>query len=287
LPEDVEGCAGVYVQSDRQRLLQVLLNLLSNAVKYNRPDGCIELSCAASGGRASIAVTDTGMGISDGDLEKLFAPFERLGADGTGVEGTGVGLALSRVLSREMHGSLTVTSVVGTGSTFTLDLPAADTLETAVPAVTRPEAVGAAVSTEAVTVLAIEDNVANTRLLERIMERCENSVLLTAIQGRLGLELATQHHPDLILLDLHLPDLTGEAVLQLLQADPKTSAIPVVICSGDASEGQRRACLDGGAAAYLTKPYELGELYELIEQARSGGPVVQVERTGGLGGSTL
>jgi PAS domain S-box-containing protein len=273
IPTEILGCDELYVQSDRQRLLQVLLNLLSNAVKYNRPNGRIELCCQSSGGTVSIAVSDTGIGMCEADLGKLFTPFERLGAEATDIEGTGVGLALSRVLSQQMGGALTVFSTVGTGSTFTLELPASQAPGPTVASGPTVDPVAAG-TLKLVTVLAIEDNVANIRLLERAMQLRENVVLLTAIQGRLGLELAAQHHPDLILLDLHLPDLPGEIVLQHLCADPATSAIPVVICSADATPNQRQNCLDRGAAAYLTKPLDLVEIFELIENVRVEEPLV-------------
>jgi PAS domain S-box-containing protein len=273
LPLSLDDFGSVHVLSDRQRLLQVMLNLLSNAVKYNRRDGKVDLACQASGGTVSIAVTDTGMGIGEPDLAKLFTPFERLGAENTRIEGTGVGLALSRVLSQQMGGSLTVSSSVGTGSTFTLELPVSEPADA--PAVSGASS-HPTVSPGArpMTVLAIEDNVVNIRLLEHVMVRCENVTLLSAIQGRRGLEIAAQHHPDLILLDLNLPDLPGETVLQHLRADPATASIPVVICSADASLNQSRRLLESGAAAYLTKPVRLSQLFELIEGARAGNPPV-------------
>jgi CheY-like chemotaxis protein len=191
-----------------------------------------------------------------------------------GVEGTGVGLAVSRVLSTEMGGSLTVTSTLGTGSTFTLELPTGHlSAAPEAPADRAHEPGLGEPSVRQVTILAIEDNVVNIRLLERIVQNCENAVLLTAIQGRIGLELAGQHHQDLVLLDLNLPDLSGEEVLERLKAGPGTATIPVVICSGDASDAHRRTCLEAGAAAYLTKPLDLDELYRLVEQARRGEPV--------------
>jgi len=122
-------------------------------------------------------------------------------------------------------------------------------------------------------VLAIEDNVANIRLIEQAMRRCANVTLVTAIQGRLGLDLAVQHQPDLILLDLHLPDVPGNSVLTRLRENPTTSSIPVVICSADASQSLRRECLELGAVAYLTKPYKLNDLYDLIEHVRVGDPL--------------
>jgi CheY-like chemotaxis protein len=124
-----------------------------------------------------------------------------------------------------------------------------------------------------VTVLVIEDNVANIRLIEQAMRRCDNVVLLTAIQGRLGLDIAAQHQPDLILLDLHLPDVSGDSVLRHLHADPATASIPVVVCSADASPGQPQHMIDRGAAGYLTKPYLLSTLYSMIEHVRAGEPL--------------
>jgi PAS domain S-box-containing protein len=267
LPVEIDA-SDVFVLADRQRLLQVTLNLLSNAVKYNRPDGRIEVTCESSGGTVLIAVTDTGLGISTVDIGKLFTPFERLGAEGSDIEGTGVGLALARALSQQMGGSLTVSSTVGVGSTFTLELPGCDPVTTMEVDELVVQSTATRQSARPVTVLAIEDNVANVHLMERAMERCGDVTLLTAIQGRLGLEIAAQHHPDLILLDLHLPDLPGETVLSLLRADPETASIPVVICSADASPSQRDQCLARGATAYLTKPLRLTDLFELIEQAR-------------------
>jgi PAS domain S-box-containing protein len=243
VPEGIEGDDDLYVHSDRQRLMQILLNLLSNAVKYNRPDGRIELCCESSAG--------------------------------TVIEGTGIGLALSRVLSQEMGGSLTVSSTAGTGSTFTLELPAGHPPDEA--ALNRNGAglpsIDQAVGSRPLTILAIEDNIANIALLERAVRRCDNVVLHTAIQGRRGLEIAARHQPGLILLDLHLPDLPGETVLARLRADPSTASIPVVICSADSSLLGDRQRLDLDADAYLSKPIDLTELFALIELARAGQPL--------------
>jgi CheY-like chemotaxis protein len=253
--------------------LQVLLNLLSNAIKYNRPGGTVDITCERSAGTVSLSITDSGIGISPSNLAKLFTPFERLGAEHTPIEGTGVGLALSRLLSQQMGGSLTVSSEVGAGTTFTLELPALEapthephhereSTETAKASRTRPDA--------RVRVLAIEDNVANLRVIERAMATLGGVDLITAVQGSLGMELARQHRPDLILLDLHLPDLPGNEVFNRLGADPATQSIPVVISSADATPGEAGRLLDAGAAAYLTKPIDLLQLFALVEQVRNG-----------------
>ena len=282
LPAELGG-ADVRVFADRQRLTQIMLNLLSNAVKYNRADGGIDVVLESSGGTVTIAVIDTGLGISPAGLSKLFTPFERLEAAATDIEGTGVGLALSRALSQQMGGALTVASTVGVGSTFTLELPSGDppaSSEDAVapdstemdvaPASTVAGHTPVSSGTPTFRVLAVEDNVANIRLLERAFARQENVELLTAIQGSIGLELAGQHHPDLILLDLHLPDLPGGEVLRRLHDDPATAITPVVICSADASTSQIELLLAQGVIAYLTKPIDLTELFGIVDRLRSG-----------------
>ena len=274
VPEQVDG-GDVSVIADRQRLMQVMLNLLSNAVKYNRPGGRVDIAWESSGGTTSVAVIDTGVGIAEADVGRLFIPFERLGAEGSDIEGTGVGLPLSRLMTEQMGGALVVHSTVGVGSTFTVEFPSGTpaTAADADRAADLSEPVDDGVSddeTKPVTVLAIEDNVANIGLLETVTRFCGNATLVSAIQGRLGLQLAAQEHPDLILLDLDLPDMAGEAVLGFLRTDPVTAQIPVVVCSADTSPGQSEKLLALGAAAYLTKPIDLTIVLELIQAARPG-----------------
>jgi len=257
------------VFADRQRLAQVLVNLISNAVKYNHRDGAITISCAEEGtGQASIVVSDTGPGLSPDDLERIFIPFERLGAERTAVEGTGIGLPLARALSEAMGGQLTVSSVPGQGAAFTVSLPRAPDLiqvpapssGPASPTVGAPTPAGADLS-----ILYIEDNPANVEVVARFLRGRPNTRLLTAISGRAGIVCAVRDLPDIILLDLHLPDLHGDQVLNELKADLATAAIPVVMLSADASHGVIRRLLAGGAFAYLTKPIELAELGELLD----------------------
>jgi CheY-like chemotaxis protein len=263
-----------YVFADRQRLLQVLLNLLTNAVKYNRTGGSVAVSCEQPDpGRLQIKVTDTGPGIRPEHLGMLFAPFERLGAEQTNVEGTGIGLALSRRLAVAMGGTLDVTSVAGQGSTFWVELPLVEgPIEryerlnggAPDPAKVTPEGAPRRV------VLHIEDNLSNLKLLERVLAQRDGIEVIAAMQGRLGLELAREHRPALILLDLHLPDMGGDAVLQRLRDDPDTATIPVIIVSADATAGQIQRLLTAGAAAYLTKPIDVRELLRLLDEALGG-----------------
>lgn len=260
----------VHALADRQRLRQVLLNLLTNALKYNRQGGTVSVSCeAAPNERLRIAIADTGYGIAPEHLERLFHPFDRLGAELGTVEGTGIGLALAKGLIAAMGGTIHVASTVDVGTTFTIELAATegpleryerlggDTLETP-PA--RPRR----------RVLQIEDNTSNVRLVERIMERRPDIDLVTAGGGRAGVELARSQVPDLVLLDLHLPDIPGHEVLRELRAYPETRHIPVVVVSADATTAQITRLREAGVFAYLTKPLDVAELLATIDRAVHG-----------------
>lgn len=254
---------GVGVLADRQRLKQVLLNLLSNAIKYNRPKGLVTLLVRArDSSTVRISVADTGQGIPQADRERVFAAFDRLEAEHGNVEGTGVGLSLSKGLVDAMGGRLDYESTVGDGSTFWVELPRAEVLERDLSPTwadrLRPIA-------DDRPVLAIEDNAANTRVLQRVFAK-RHEPFEVAGQGRQGIELARQLQPRLILLDLHLPDLDGAEVLQRLKADPETSSIPVVIVSADLSVGRRERLRRLGAHDLLPKPLDLGRLLTLVDE---------------------
>lgn len=259
-----------YVQADRQRLKQIILNLLSNAVKYNQMEGSIWLSCEElTPGTVRIAVRDTGSGIAQEKLEKLFTPFERLDADQTGIEGTGLGLALSKRLAELMGGNTGVESVIGQGSTFWVELPAANPLpQVEREAVISPRLLG--VYPAGKTVLYIEDNLSNLRLIERIVEQWPDIKLLSAMQGSIGFELAVKHYPDLVLLDLHLPDVHGEKVLEWLRQDPRTRDTPVIIISADATPREAERLLDLGANTYITKPIDVKQFVNIVGDALEG-----------------
>ncbi len=257
---------------DQHRLQQVLLNLLSNAIKYNRPGGTITYSEPAEGW-LRVGVTDTGHGIPAEDMSRLFTPFERLRAERTGVEGTGIGLALSKALVEAMGGTIGLYSTVGQGSTFWFELPRAEHTPPAADATVDAPAAPAAEPQAVSNVLYIEDNLSNLRLVQRIVARRPNIELLSAMQGGLGIDLARQHRPDLILLDLNLPDLSGPEVLERLQRDPQTAAIPLVVISADATPHQIASIMDLGVRAYLTKPLDVQEFLQVLDDAlmhRSG-----------------
>ena len=259
-----------YVFADHQRLKQILLNLVSNAIKYNRMGGSVALTCEhTSPTRLRLKVTDTGPGILDADIARLFVPFERLGAGLTDVEGSGIGLALSRRLVEAIGGSIGVESEPGHGSTFWIELPLVEGAIDRYERLQEVETLHGYVTTSAPfrrSLLYIEDNLANLTLVERIIADRTDLEIIPAMQGGLGVDLARQHQPALILLDLHLPDTNGEIVLQQLRDDPTTRCIPVIIVSADATLGQIQRLTSAGASAYLTKPINVREFLRLLDE---------------------
>jgi CheY-like chemotaxis protein len=255
-----------YVRADFQRLKQVLVNLLSNAIKYNYSGGTVTLDCVDVEGRMRLSVTDTGPGVAPQLHDRLFAPFDRLDAESRGIEGTGLGLALSKGLMEAIGGSLGVDSTPGTGSTFWLELPIASAGPSTPESDGNEEQLEPPVGvTSSATLLYIEDNIGNVRLIERLLLHRPNVRLLSSLQGSLGVELAQQHRPDLILLDVHLPDLPGIDVLEKLRRDDRTSSIPVIMLSADASQEQIKRFNEAGAKDYLTKPLDLEYFLTLLD----------------------
>lgn len=260
-----------YVEADHQRLRQVLINIVGNAIKYNSHGGRVDVASLIRQNQVvEITIADSGPGISKANLEKLFEPFERLGAETTDVEGSGLGLALSQSLVEQMGGTLTVESEVGVGSKFSIELSLTE------PKVLAERESGPGPDLEVVEftreckLLYIEDTAANQRLVERVLERRPQVTVHSAMLGALGVDLAREHSPDLILLDLHLPDMNGAKALELLKSDSSTSQIPVVILSADATERQRDEVLELGAEGYLTKPIRLANLLQTVDQYLRG-----------------
>jgi signal transduction histidine kinase/ActR/RegA family two-component response regulator len=258
----------VQMRADRTRLKQVLLNLLSNAVKYNRRNGSVNVVCVAelSGTVPTVCVrvSDTGAGLTREQTARLFVPFERLEADQQRIEGTGIGLALSKRLVEAMGGAIGVESTPGSGSTFWVRLPlAADPIvesatddDEAAPSERMPLA--------PIDVLCIEDNPANLRLIEGIFARQTNIRLLSALAPGLGLELARTHRPALILLDINLPDMDGFAVMQCLRENEATRQIPVLAISANAMPKDIERGKAAGFVAYMTKPIDVAELLRTV-----------------------
>ncbi len=258
-----------FIFTDRQRMKQILLNLISNAIKYNRQGGSVSIRCAeVAEHRLRVLVTDTGPGIAASQMPLLFTPFERLGAEQTSVEGTGIGLALSRKLAESLGGSLGVESDLGKGSTFWVEFPIVegpvDRYERLHPSSEIPATVD---YFDPVKVLYIEDNLSNLKLVERVLAQRPQIELISAMQGQLGLDLAREHQPVLVLLDLNLADLPGDEILRRLRDDPGTANIPVVIISADATPRHVQRLLSAGALAYLTKPIDVQKLLGMIDRA--------------------
>jgi signal transduction histidine kinase/response regulator RpfG family c-di-GMP phosphodiesterase len=266
LSADFSVLGNTYVRADRQRLKQVLLNLFSNAIKFNRAGGLVVLTCVETAARRlRMEVADTGTGIDEAGLKRIFQPFERLGADQNAVAGTGLGLALSKRMIEAMDGIIGVESTVGVGSRFFIELPlvqqpASWTHENAAPAAPFQSD-----DSHSGTVLYIEDNLANLRLMEQILARYPRVRLLEAMQGQVGLDLANTHRPDWILLDVHLPDMQGEEVLHALRQEHRTAGIPVTVLSADATPDQIQRLKAAGAREYLTKPLDVREMIALLE----------------------
>ena len=255
------------VGADRTRVKQVLVNLLSNAVKYNREGGEIRVSCAVGlESRIRISVADTGSGLSAEQLGQLFQPFNRLGQEGHGENGTGIGLVVCKRLVELMGGVINVSSAVGEGSVFSFDLPLA------IPLVPPSAGTTAAFSSIAAdsrpaTLLYVEDNPANLMLVEDLLLRRPNLKLLTANDGNRGVELALTSLPDLILMDINLPGISGLAALRLLLTHPSTSKIPVIAISANASARDISRGIDAGFFRYLTKPIKVDEFLTTIDLA--------------------
>lgn len=257
------------IHADQQRLAQVLLNLISNAIKYNREGGTVTLSYEKRPlDRFRIQVADTGLGIEPDRIEKLFQPFERLGAERSGVEGTGLGLALSKRLVELMDGSIGVESVRGQGSSFWIDLPI----------YRLAEEHGWPVHSDCVTaapenvrrVLYIEDDVENVKLVSKILKQRPHFQLITATHGKLGIEMARDVAPDLIVLNLNLLDITGLEVVKHLQQDTRTSGIPVIAVSADSPPSTQRQIIAAGATHYLPKPLDVKEFLSVVDRAAGG-----------------
>ena len=258
------GDAATAVLADATRLKQVLTNLLSNAVKYNREGGHVHVVVKpAAGGQVEIAVSDSGLGLTEAQIEALFQPYNRLGREGTGIEGTGIGLVISKRLTELMGGTLTVSSRAGQGSTFTLTLPAAATAGGA-PALTQ-ETTAAPYRRRLVHY--VEDNETNIEVMRGVLAQREQVELHTSTLALDGLGAIRRERPDLILLDMQLPDISGLELLRHIKQDNDIADIPVIVVSADATPGQMEKALTLGAMHYVTKPLEVAAFLALVDLA--------------------
>jgi PAS domain S-box-containing protein len=257
------------VAADRTRLKQVFVNLLSNAIKYNRSDGSIAVRCSEQGtGQVRISVTDTGKGLSPEKLSQLYQPFNRLGHEAGVEQGTGIGLVVTKRLVEAMQGRIGAESEVGLGTTFWVEFAAASASQIGLANI------AAIVSTRiandipaASTVLYVEDNPDNLKLVEMLLGRRANTRVLSAGTGDLGIELAQAHRPDVIVMDINLPGISGIDALAALRRDPATAHIPVIALSANASRRNIERCLAAGFFRYLTKPMNVDELMSTLDLA--------------------
>jgi PAS domain S-box-containing protein len=261
----------IFVSADRTRLKQVIINLLSNAIKYNKEQGTVVVACSTSiPGRTRISVADTGVGLSSDKVAQLFQPFNRLGQEAVGgVAGTGIGLVVTKRLVELMGGNLGVESTVGVGSVFWCELISsnppqlgAETAETA----TRDKT-PLPISTPLHTLLYVEDNQANMKLVEQIIARRPDIRLLTAVNGHLGIEIARKEQPTVILMDINLPGISGVAAMEVLRKDQATAHIPVVALSANANPRDIEMSLAKGFFRYLTKPIKIKEFTDTLNAA--------------------
>jgi signal transduction histidine kinase/CheY-like chemotaxis protein len=262
-----------HVLADSQNLRQVLLNLLANAVKYNRVDGRVTISCPdGPAENIRMMISDTGYGIAEENLARLFVPFDRLGAENSGVQGTGLGLALAKLLVESMGGTIAVVSKLEKGTCFSVQLPRSQSTNRCLTETGAPDPT-ARISPPSgcaeCNILYIEDNLSNVALIEELLSKEPAITLVTATEGHRGLDLARETLPDLILLDLHLPGLPGWEVLEELKASPETLNIPVIVLSADATRQQIDRLMEAGAYCYLTKPLSVPELLSAVQKACS------------------
>ena len=273
------------INVDSMRLQQILLNLLSNAIKYNRPGGRVTIGCEATAdGMVRFRIADTGNGISEDKVDRLFLPFDRLGHEASHIEGTGIGLSITKELVEMMGGRIGFESQVGKGSVFWVDFPVAAAGVSSGSQVadirgpepkTDPEVhqVG-----QTQTVLYVEDNAANAELMRNIVALIENVELCVASDAEAGLTMARDRVPGLILMDINLPGMSGLEAMRVLKDDATTANVPVVAVSADAQEKSIEKAMEQGFDGYITKPFELGAVIAMIEKSLPRSPAAHQGR---------
>jgi CheY-like chemotaxis protein len=257
---------------------QIIINLLSNAIKYNRACGSVKVTCSVhTAQRIRISVQDTGEGLSADKLAQLFQPFNRLGQEASTEEGTGIGLVVSKRLAELMGGEIGAQSTVGVGSVFWIDLNLAEVLQlpdgndVALVQSHMPEQHSKALR----TLLYVEDNHANMQLVEQLIARRPDMRLLTAEDGTRGIALARTYQPEVILMDINLPGISGIQALKILREDPVTAHIPVLAISANAMPHDIKVGLEAGFFRYLTKPIRVNEFMIALDLAlKDSGKVI-------------
>ena len=265
----IQGLSDIWIFADSTRFKQVLLNLISNSVKYTANNGSVHLGISdPEDGFMTITVEDTGVGIPDDKIKSLFQPFNRLGAEITEVEGTGIGLCITKRIVKMMNGKINVESEIGKGSIFSIQIPEGKKHEILIPGSSPahqakwPEESDATIH----KLLYVEDNPANLRLVEQVFLKRNDVNLLTAPLAKLGIELARHHLPNLILMDINLPEMDGISALKQLKTYKETRDIPVIAISANANKSDIDKALKAGFEAYVTKPIELKSFLNTVNQ---------------------
>lgn len=271
----------LYVHADQTRLKQVLINLLSNAVKYNRVNGTVSVHCIViAGNRVRICVKDTGLGLTPEQLAQLFQPFNRLGQEASSTEGSGIGLVVAKRLAELMDGTISVESAVGAGSEFSLELnvTAAPQLFMPVATANAPEPRSAWETATVHTLLYVEDNPDNLDLVRQLITRRPDLRFLSATDANRGIASARVNQPEIILMDINLPGLSGLEAMKILRADPATAHIPIVALSANAIPRDIAAGLKAGFFSYLTKPIKVDEFMKGLDAALKAAAIIRSNR---------
>ena len=257
-----------YVKADRTRLKQVLINLLFNAIKYNQPSGHVSVECAEpTPGTLRISVRDTGAGLTPEQVSQLFQPFNRLGQEGGKEEGTGIGLVVTQRLVALMGGEIGANSTQGVGSVFWVEMALATAPGLSLEISNEPPPAQAVDGAAMHTVLYVEDNPANLELVEQIIARRANLRLRGAADASLGIEFARVYRPEVILMDINLPGMSGTEAMKVLRSDPATAHIPIIALSANAVPRDIERGLEAGFFNYITKPIKVGQLMDAIDAA--------------------
>jgi signal transduction histidine kinase/DNA-binding NarL/FixJ family response regulator len=259
-----------YVFADRTRLKQVMINLLMNALKYNRPGGSLSVEFSSTAVQSlRISVRDTGVGLTPAQLPQLFQPFNRLGKEASAEEGTGIGLVVTKRLVELMGGLIGVESTFGVGSVFWVELPltTAPELDSTEVALVPAEALPANPDIEPFSVLYVEDNPANLDLVEQIIARRADVKFFSAAEAGIGIAFARSHLPDVILMDINLPGISGMDAMRILRADPRTAHIPVLALSANAVPRDIQNALAAGFLDYITKPILVSSFLQALDTA--------------------
>ncbi|MDI1334591.1 MAG: PAS domain S-box protein, partial [Lacunisphaera sp.] len=260
-----------FVHADRTRLKQILINFLSNAIKYNCEQGKVEVTCeVVTPGRLRISIIDTGAGLPPEQLAQLFQPFNRLGQESGAEEGTGIGLVVAKQLIELMRGAIGVESTIGKGSVFWFELMVSAKPQFAGesgPAETLADEPAVPTGGRVRNVLYVEDNLANLKLVEQLIMTRSDLRLLSAETGHLGIKMAHAYQPEVVLMDINLPDISGYDVLSILAKDVVTARIPVIALSANAMPYDIQKGLRAGFFRYITKPIKIAEFMETLNAA--------------------